>query len=78
MRHSQKPVLKNHIPSNHEKKKPFNSYILILIFTKTFWKNHIAVVHEGKKPLKCDIWDATLQQKKHTSLIHNTPTSLLK
>ena len=57
-------IIKGHIASIHENRKPFTCEICSISFArKPNLKKHIESVHAGKKPFKCDISDANFTQK---------------
>ena len=78
-----KTILKVHIETVHEKKKPFKCNICDASFSKngnlkihvtSVHKIHVTLLHEGKKPFKCNICDARFITKqgmeKHIDSFH--------
>ena len=61
---SNKVLLRRHISSVHEKKKPLECKICDTSFSQKHHLNrHVSSVHEGIKPFKCKICDTSFSQK---------------
>ena len=60
-----KQLLKKHVASVHEGKKPFKCDLWSQLARKYHLKKHLALVHEKKKPFKCDFSEPTLHSNNY-------------